>query len=882
MDEVGRTYELINEIDTLFAGSARVFKPTDENPSINVYNYCAVCEALPRRTDKSGNWERDKYYLFLTHPSAKKGVYKPIRLKSDGIKLERKRTADYPFSLKETQVTLTCYSETDRMYYPYSATIEDKPITLEIFRNNRDKLYYSGRLAPNQFHEPYSYKDGYFTDLTFSDFACLTEYRYTGETNLFKLLQEAVAFAFEGSMRKPALTYADGCANISDYEVKRSLWGYREEVRMHDVVQGILKSFCLSMEQRDGAVWLYDRATLLKLPTEELFPTSTDAKLETEEAKPRVKFKFKSPDSIWISDTLRDTMPNEAKHKRNIYRFDAEPIGVDFITQLEPRADGSAYYRILPKEGAIYDYGIAVVCNTINGIQQWWLDQGLKTDEAKAFSTTNQATKGEDNGNGKYTMVTMSDFIQNGSHKQYMQTRAPFLDVTSDCLTPFECDKLTAKINGEMLFTQLPNHYHAEIVNNILDKVHVTDNNVSLVTLIRKKGMGWTMSCPNENDHYLHFHWTEAYIAADITLCDSAGKALYSLYNLEWFDEYATNPLPPMNEHDTGRFWREILFVPKSTDKQYTNKESGFLWSSHKGAKGHVGTIDTKPKWTSDVTNNKYHLFISVGDCFQKEGISITDWYGFRGFSYDKDEDRGVFTFSLPRLPRFNNQEIPQNLPKDGKFYLRVKLYPYIIPSFKQIEKEDKKERYKVEFPSDDLSGNKVEYQLRKILFRCNDKPIIELIPSDYREKKKGNEEKNEAEAKGWINDKNGRAGYEEEEIPLMLDNRSFYPLIEGYTHAGRYINIGTLQSAEGVQRIQPLRLIEEWMALYGKRRNRIRGSYAPIDRLCTIAPPEEDARKKAYLIEEETTDVLNNTSEIEMLELPTEGVKGNEEKRVI
>ena len=115
-----------------------------------------------------------------------------------------------------------------------------------------------------------------------------------------------------------------------------------------------------------------------------------------------------------------------------------------------------------------------------------------------------------------------------------------------------------------------------------------------------------------------------------------------------------------------------------------------------------------------------------------------------------------------------------------------------------------------------------------------------------------------------------------------MLDNRSFYPLIEGYTHSGKYINVGTLQSAEGVQRIQPLRLIEEWMALYGKRRNRIRGSYAPIDRLCTIAPPEEDAMKKAYLIEEETTDVLNDTSEIEMLELPTEGVKGNEEKRVI
>lgn len=842
--------------------------------SSEAYNFCAECESLPRK-QKNGEWIRDKYYLFLTHPRGVNGVYKPIRLKSDGIKLERKRTADYPFSLKETQVTLTCYSETDRMYYPYSATIEGQPITLEIYRNNRDKLYYSGRLAPNQFHEPYSYKDGYFTDLTFSDFACLTEYRYTGEINLFKLLQEAVAFAFIGNIRKPSLVVAQGCADITTFEVKRSLWGYKEEVRMHDVVQGILKSFCLNMEQRDGSVWLYDRSALLKLPTEDLFPTSTDAKLETEEAKPRIKFKFKSPESVWLSDMLRDVLPNVTEYKRDIYRFDAEPIGIDFITQLEPRQDGSAYYRILPKEGAMYDYGIAVVFNTANGIQQWWLAQGLK-DAEKPFTTANKATKEED-GN-KYTMVTQSDFIQNGSDKSYIQTRTPFLDVTSDCISPFECNKLTAKINGEMLFSQATNHYHAEVIKSIMDKFTYVEGSDVLTMLRHFENIKDSEKGGGENDHYMHFHWTEAYLAADITLCDSAGKALYSLYNLEWLEPYATNPLPPMNKHDNGRFWREILFVPKSTDKEYRNKESGFLWSSRKNIKGHVGAIEPKPKWTSDVTNNKYHLFIRVGDCFQTEGIDITAWNRLNSFSYDKDEDKGVFTFSLPSVPLFDNQ-VAVGLPQNGKFYIRLKLYPYIIPSFKQIEKEDKKRSviYNVKFPADDLSGSKIQYKLRKILYRCNDKPIIELIPSNYRDKKKGNEENNDAEAKGWIKDKKGKAGYEEEEIPLMLDNRYFYPLIEGYTHSGHYLGMGTLLNEEGLPRIQPQRLLEEWMALYGKRRPRIRGSYAPIDQLCTIAPP--DNKRRAFFIEEETTDLLKNTSEIEMIGLPKDKVKGEREK---
>lgn len=61
--------------------------------------------------------------------------------------MRRKGTGEVPFGIVETQVTLTCYSDEDRLFYAYSRSEEDKHIKLEIFRGYDSWLYWAGSLG---------------------------------------------------------------------------------------------------------------------------------------------------------------------------------------------------------------------------------------------------------------------------------------------------------------------------------------------------------------------------------------------------------------------------------------------------------------------------------------------------------------------------------------------------------------------------------------------------------------------------------------------------------------------------------------------------------------------------------------------------------------
>lgn len=880
-------------------------------------NFCAICEALPRK-QKSGEWVRETYFLFLTHPHGTSGKYKPIRLKSDGIKLERKRTEEHPFSLKETIVTLTCYSEQDRMFYPYSTTLDDKAITLEIYRNNKENLFYAGQLVKDNFFEPFSFEDGYFTELTFSDFACLEDCGYisdaeselvwqgTGEINLYDLLEQAVARAFVWNIRKPPLIVPSGCTIPFEkgYTIKRSLWGYKDDVRMYEIVQSILKSFCLIMEQRDGAIYLYDLSCYSKLPTEELFAVSNDAKLETIERNPRVKFKFDSPERIGLTDSLRDGMKRDGSKLSQsfpIYRFDAETPILSHYEQFESREDdirtgkdsGSLWYRIKPIDGAKYDHAIAVLYSSRNGETQGFYDERVKDNLKGAIASTKNkdcATTDKD----RYVMETVEGFrdaqtqSRVGIHNYDNGVRQPFLSLKSDYLGLPELNNLGVELHGEMLISCIANHINDRISEKYIPKnVSASElgeaSNQEELTALAAKQLGKV------------FDFTEVYMAGDVTLRSAKdGSAVARLYNYRWGGEreacWRTTSGGTLGDN-RGKIpnWiqDENSFLPKEWQRDRAKQKrvrwrkegehfKDFLYSLtplvnmelERQLGSIMGGVEKIPKWTKETEDPSYHLFIKLGDCYNEEGMSMKKWHKLRGFNED---DKEVFYFPLPSLIDVKDEAMENSV---GMFYLEVKLFPYLVTSYKHCtdkegkDGETKRVEIKVGKPHEQL-----DLKPKKVLYRCNDKPILSLVAKKVLDEVKGNEDLFPTEAKGWIGKEKDATPYENIDIPLMLENGDFHPLIRGWVLRGKFVYGWKVKDTSGKYLTQAERLLDNWMKLHGRRRRTIIGSYYPISSLCSVTPP--DKKKTIYYIEEEATDILNNKSEIRMAELPTEETKG-------
>ena len=91
------------------------------------------------------------------------------------------------------QLHVSLYSESDRCY-EWLASSNDREVYCQLKRNG--SIVWRGMLDGEQWHEPYSYKYGYATDLVFSDFGVL------GRTRLSDACGERTVYTIKGFVQK--------------------------------------------------------------------------------------------------------------------------------------------------------------------------------------------------------------------------------------------------------------------------------------------------------------------------------------------------------------------------------------------------------------------------------------------------------------------------------------------------------------------------------------------------------------------------------------------------------------------------------------------------------------------------------------------------------
>ena len=91
------------------------------------------------------------------------------------------------------QLHVSLYSERDRIFEELASS-NDREVYCQLKRNG--KVVWRGMLDGEQWHEPYSYRDGYATDLVFSDFGVL------GRTRLSDACGERTVYTIKGFVQK--------------------------------------------------------------------------------------------------------------------------------------------------------------------------------------------------------------------------------------------------------------------------------------------------------------------------------------------------------------------------------------------------------------------------------------------------------------------------------------------------------------------------------------------------------------------------------------------------------------------------------------------------------------------------------------------------------
>lgn len=91
------------------------------------------------------------------------------------------------------QLHVSLYSESDRVFEPLASS-NDREVYCQLRRNGA--VVWRGMLDGEQWHEPYSYRDGYATDLVFSDFGVL------GRTRLSDACGERTVYTIKGFVQK--------------------------------------------------------------------------------------------------------------------------------------------------------------------------------------------------------------------------------------------------------------------------------------------------------------------------------------------------------------------------------------------------------------------------------------------------------------------------------------------------------------------------------------------------------------------------------------------------------------------------------------------------------------------------------------------------------
>ncbi len=280
--------------------------------------------------------------------------------------------------VQSSSATVELYSDSDRQFKDlYSVKVGD--IRLDAYRDNL--LYWSGTLDTELFEEPFSYKSGYTTTVTFSDFAILERFNF--DQTGFKTLSECIALAASTSQINfvtivehiSTKTDAASVEDITD-EVSVSSGNFYDEdgepTTIRKFIEDVLKPLSLRMIQREGNIIVYDLNHVATTFTPQLIVwQADDAVLSADKVYNNVRVTF-SPyektdllDAKIMPESITDAYP---KMVRTNYEHDGTTLTAPegFKVHLSETAEGKVakganckFFKFEPIYSGTEDAGVA-------------------------------------------------------------------------------------------------------------------------------------------------------------------------------------------------------------------------------------------------------------------------------------------------------------------------------------------------------------------------------------------------------------------------------------------------------------------------------------------------------------------------------------------
>lgn len=208
-----------------------------------------------------------------------------------------------------------------------------------VYRNN--SLYWRGLLDDSVYEEPYSYKDGYITELTFSDFGILNGKKFDlfGILSLSDIVNDCLGscrldgLAFE---QTGSLKHTDGTpVLLSNLYINTAAF---KDMTKRDVLEGILQALSLRIQQKSGSIFVYDIEQFAEdCPASNVTWKGTDAMLKGSVVFGSFEITFDRKTEPVIADGSIDPETSRFWMKQNAYlapypaSSDEEGFYVDFI-----------------------------------------------------------------------------------------------------------------------------------------------------------------------------------------------------------------------------------------------------------------------------------------------------------------------------------------------------------------------------------------------------------------------------------------------------------------------------------------------------------------------------------------------------------------------
>lgn len=226
-----------------------------------------------------------------------------------------------------SSATLRLFSDTDRQFLDLY-TVKAGAVRMDVYREGQ--LYWSGTLDPELYEEPYSYKERYTVELTFSDFAILD--RLSWSERGFIAIAEVIRTAIAATGIQTGGTVQHVSTRLSradeDLLARIAVSGMNffdeddEPMTLRKVLEETLRPFALRIVQKAGRIHVYDLNAIYSAftPTE-FYWSSDDAILGADAVYNNVKVTF-SPYGV---SSLADASVDKDSVSGTTYRYPLRP-----------------------------------------------------------------------------------------------------------------------------------------------------------------------------------------------------------------------------------------------------------------------------------------------------------------------------------------------------------------------------------------------------------------------------------------------------------------------------------------------------------------------------------------------------------------------------